>query len=378
MRRIPFSTRSITQFLRDLTGRQEIVLSGRAAAGIWAALRAWDLHDRVVLIPANTCYIVLWAVLKSGNSPVLVDVDRATGNVTPESFDAHLALNPAAIIPCHMYGLPAPMDSIFQWAQAHQVKVIEDAALALGATVDGRPAGSWGDASIFSFGLGKIADNQVGGALLTDDAELAQAVSRLLAEAPVWDDHLMALTNQWNGLYWSLHQFESQNPRLLDLYPQLFALFGDLTAYQLTADDWTDMPALLRDLPDNLAHRSRLAALYDTELSRIDVIEEDSPFLPPLSRLAGSFLWRYPLLVRADLRDELLSHLWEQGVHDATRWYPSLQPMAKVLVPHMIQAATPTADLLSASIINLPLNPATDEAGVHRITHTISDFISNL
>jgi dTDP-4-amino-4,6-dideoxygalactose transaminase len=367
MRRIPFSTRSITQSLRDLTGRQQIVPLGRAAAGIWAALRAWDFQDRVVLIPANTCYIVLWAVLKSGNIPVLVDVDHATGNVTPESFDAHLALNPAAIIPCHMYGLPAPMHAICQWAQAHDIKVIEDAALALGATVDGRPAGSLGDAGIFSFGLGKIADNQVGGALLTDDAELAQAASRLLAEAPMWDDHLMALTNQWNGLYWPLHQFESQNPRLLDLYPQLFALYGDLTVYQLDTDDWADMPALLRDLPDNLAHRSRLAALYDAELSRIDLSGSDSSFLPTLSHPAGSVLWRYPLLVRLGLRDDLLSHLWEQGIHDATRWYPSLQPMAKVLVPHVMQPATPTADLLSASIINLPLAPATAEADVSHI-----------
>lgn len=376
MRRIPFSTRSIIQPLRDLTGRQQVVLSGRAAAGIWAALRAWDFQDRAVLIPANTCYIVLWAVLKSGNIPVLVDVDRATGNVTVESFDAHLALNPAAIIPCHMYGLPASMDSICQWAQSHHVTVIEDAALALGATVDGQPAGSWGDASIFSFGLGKIADNQVGGALLTDDPELAQAASRLLAEAPVWDDHLMALTNQWNGLYWPLHQFESQNPRLLDLYPQLFALYGDLTAYQLAADDWSDMPALLHDLPDNLAHRSCLAALYDAELSRIDLAGSDSPFLPALSRPAGSVLWRYPLLARSDLRDDLLTHLWEQGVHDATRWYPSLQPMSSVLVPQVTQPATPTADLLSASIINLPLAPATDEADVVRIVQSVVDFLS--
>lgn len=364
-------------YLTHLTQRQQVVLAGRAAAGIWSALRAWDFHNRVILIPADTCYIVLWAVLKSGNIPLLVDVDRRTGNITTDQLDAYLSSNPAAVIPCHMYGLPAPIDSICQWAQPHNIKVIEDAALALGAIVDGKPAGSWGDASIFSFGLGKIADNQVGGALLTDDPLLAREASRLLAEAPLWDDHLMALTNQWNGLYWPLHHYELQNPRLLDLYPQLFALYGDLTVYQLAADDWADLPVLLRVLPQNLAHRSHLASLYDSQLG-ITNQTSDTPFLTPLARPTGSILWRYPLLVKPELRDDLLGCLWEQGIHDATRWYPSLRPMTITLAPQITQPETPIADLLGASIINLPLDDTTDEHNVHRITQAIHTFLNDV
>ncbi len=370
-----YNVRQSIQHLRDLTQRQHIILTGRAAAGIWCALRAWDFHDRVILIPANTCYIVLWAVLKSGNIPLLVDVDSGTGNITTEHLDTHLAAHPAAIIPCHMYGISAPMDSICQWAQAHGLKVIEDAALALGATVDGQPAGSWGDASIFSFGLGKIADNQVGGALLTDDPLLAQEAHRLLAEAPFWDDNLIARTNQWNGLYWPLHQYESQNPRLLDLYPQLFNLYGDLTVYQLTDDDWADLLALLRDLPDNLAHRNQLASFYDSQLG-IANLTQDSPFLPPLARATGSILWRYPLWVRPEHRDDLLAHLWGNGIHDATRWYPSLQPMMSVLAPKITQPSTPVADLWGASIINLPLDMSTNEDYARRIVEEINTFLS--
>ncbi len=369
--------RNVRQYLQDVTQRQQIILTGRAAAGIWCALRAWDFHDRVILIPANTCYIVLWAVLKSGNIPLLVDVDPHTGNITTEQLETYLAARPAVVIPCHMYGLPAPIDSICQWAQTHHIKVIEDAALALGATVDGKSAGSWGDASIFSFGLGKIADNQVGGALLTDDPLLAQEANRLMAEAPLWNDHLMALTNQWNGLYWPLHQYESQNPRLLDLYPQLFNLYGDLTVYQLAADDWADLPALLRDLPQNLTHRNQLASLYDSQLG-IANLTENSPFLPPLIRPSGSILWRYPLLVKPELRDDLLAHLWGNDIHDVTRWYPPLRPMATTLAPNITQPDTPVANLLGASIINLPLDESTDELDVRHITDEIHTFLSTI
>ena len=363
--------------LRHLTQRLQVTFVGRAAAGIWAALRAWGLQDEVILLAANTCYIVLWAILKSGNRPLLVDVDKRTANLTVEGLEVHRTAHSAVVIPCHMYGLPAPMQSICEWAQANGVKVIEDAALALGATVDGRPAGSWGDASIVSFGLGKIVDNQVGGALLTDDPLLANAVTKVLAESPVWDDRLLALTNQWNGLYWSLHQYESQNPRLLDLYPQLFDMYGDLTTYQLAADDWVDLPALLRGLPDNLAHRARLAALYDSQLGITD-LKADSTLLLPLERPPVSILWRYPLLVHPNIRDELLGYLWEQGIHEATRWYPPLRPMTLALAPHMPQPITPVADALGASIFNLPLDESVDEHFVSHTTELIRTFLAEI
>jgi dTDP-4-amino-4,6-dideoxygalactose transaminase len=366
------------QHLQDITRRQHVVFTGRAATGIWALLRAWDLHDAVVLLPANTCYIVLWAVLKSGNRPLLVDVDRRTGNLTVGGLESQRESHPAVVIPCHMYGLPAPMREICVWAQANNVKVIEDAALALGATIDGQPAGSWGDAAILSFGLGKIVDNQVGGALVTNDEMLTDTVTKYVAELLFWDDTHIALTNQWNGLYWPLHQYESQNPRLLDLYPQLFALYGDLTTYQLADEDWSDLPALLHDLPNNLARRARLAALYDEQLGMNFITKVADRFLQPLGRPSGSILWRYPLLVQPDIRDNLLSYLWEQGIHDATRWYPPLRPMTTALVPQISQPPTPVADLLGASIINLPLDESVDEDYVNKTTTLIHSFLENL
>ncbi len=365
------------RYLQALTHRETGILTGRAATGIWATLRAWDLHDQVILLPANTCYIVLWAVLKSGNRPLLVDVDRGSGNLTVEGLNAYLSANPAVVIPCHIYGLPAPMRSICEWAQAHDIKVIEDAALALGAVVDGKPAGSWGDASIVSFGLGKIIDNQVGGALLSNDSILIQNITKLMTEMPIWNDRLMLLTNQWNGLYWPLHQYESQNPRLLDLYPPLFAMYSELVVYRLAAEDWADLPALLRDLPQNLAHRARLASLYDEQLAIGNLTADSHTLLRPLVRPLGSILWRYPLLVHPDLRDELLGYLWEQGIHEATRWYPSLHPMTTALAPPVKQPFTPTADALGMSIINLPLGESVDENVVLRIADHIHSFLDS-
>src|SRR5579871_1060787 len=103
------------RLLRERTGRAHVILTGRGATAIWATLRALDLHNQPILIPANTCYIVLWAILQSGNQPYLADIDPLTGNVTAQTLDQS-GIRPAAIIPAHMYGIPVPMAEIVSWA----------------------------------------------------------------------------------------------------------------------------------------------------------------------------------------------------------------------------------------------------------------------
>ncbi|MEZ4668728.1 MAG: DegT/DnrJ/EryC1/StrS family aminotransferase [Anaerolineae bacterium] len=359
------------RFLRDLTARQHVCLTGRAAAGIWALLRAWDFHDRDILLPANTCYIVLWAVLKSGNRPLLVDIDPRTANIDLSALRAVTQSSfPATIIPCHMYGLAAPMSSICDWARSQDIKVIEDSALAIGAMIEGQPAGAWGDAAVFSFGLGKVIDHQVGGAVVTNDSVLAREVDRLLSAAPIWDDRLLCLSNQWHGLYWPLHQYEMSTPQLLPLYQQLYELYGEIAVYRLSQDEWSELPALLRALPENSARRAQQVLAYD------EVLLNGLTTYPitTLERPQGSILWKYPLLVPPESRDELLTRLWDAGIHEATRWYPPLRPMARVLAPAVVQPEAPGADTLGATIINLPLGENVDEQSLLKIGELVFQF----
>ncbi len=339
------------RFLRQHSGREHVTLTGRGATAIWATLRALDLHDRVVLLPANTCYIVLWAVLLSGNQPFLVDVDPLTMNISPQTLDQSGVDSPAVLIPAHMYGLPAPMNAITKWAAAHDVFVIEDAALALGTLSDGKPAGSWGDVSIFSFGSGKIADAGNGGALLTNDPALAAEIEQVIATLPLWTRKLKQLNRQWLEIYWPLHQFETETPRLTEIYPTLFSIYGSIVQYRLPESWASGLRTELLNLDANVARRNDLARLYDRTLSAI-------PTAPlRLLERQSSTLWRYPLLVSNGQRNPLLERLWGAGIFEATRWYPSLQPMRNALAPDLPITATPAADQLGEEIINLPLDP---------------------
>ncbi len=340
--------------LKSLTGRAYAVGCGRGSAAIEAVLNVIGARNRPVLIPANTCYAVLWSVLRAGAIPYLVDCDSRTGNINAETLEQSQIDQPAAVIPCHLYGLPASMREIVQWAHARGAFVIEDAALAVGAVVEGQPAGSWGDLSLFSFGTGKIIDCGNGGAALTDDPALAGAMRAALDALPAWSEHTDQLIAGWGELYWALHRHEAITPALAELYPRLFALYGETMAFKLPPDAWRGLPQALDDLPANLAHRAKIGTIYDAAF----------PAAIKIPRASGTVLWKYPLLIDPARRDAVLAELWADGIHEASCWYPSLQRMRAALVPDLPNPATPRADHWGAAVLNLPLITADEAARI--------------
>ena len=127
-------------------------------------------------MPSFTFYATAEAVVNAGARPVFCDVDRDTRNVTPDTVRAALSARTTAIVAVDLFGCPAPLPEI----RALGLPVLEDAAQAAGASLDGRRAGALGDAATFSFypskNLGCFGD---GGAIATDDdgvAELARTL----------------------------------------------------------------------------------------------------------------------------------------------------------------------------------------------------------
>lgn len=144
-------------------------------------LRAWGIGPGdEVIVPSNT-YIATWlAISHAGATPVPVEPDCRTHNLDPSLISAAITPRTKAVMPVHLYGQPADMDPIMQIARERGLKVLEDAAQAQGARYKGRVAGALGDAAGHSFyptkNLGAFGD---GGAVTTDDAELADRVRTL-------------------------------------------------------------------------------------------------------------------------------------------------------------------------------------------------------
>jgi len=148
--------------IQDL-GVEDAVLCGSGSLALEIALRALGVRagDEVV-IPTFCCTAVVPPLLAVGANPVLADVGKEL-NLTAHTVAAALTEKTKVIIVPHLFGNPADIEAIVDLARGKNIRVIDDAAQALGATIDGRPAGSLGDAGILSFGNEKICSGLGGG-----------------------------------------------------------------------------------------------------------------------------------------------------------------------------------------------------------------------
>ena len=163
------------------TGRKHAIGLNSGTSALHLALIAAGVGpgDEVVTTP-HTWISTTWAISYVGATPVYADVDPATGNLDPAAAEAAITERTRALLPVDLYGHPAALSDLEKIAERHGVALIEDAAQSHLATLDGRPAGSFGLAACFSFYPGKnLGAAGEGGAVVTDDDEVAARVRRL-------------------------------------------------------------------------------------------------------------------------------------------------------------------------------------------------------
>lgn len=191
-----------------------------------------------VILPAFTIISCIGQIVRAGARPVLVDSDPVTWNMDVGQLEAKITPRTRAIMAVHIYGLPVDMDPLLDLARRHGLKVIEDAAEMHGQTYKGRPCGSLGDISTFSFYPNKHVTTGEGGMIVTDDDALAEtcrslrnlcfeARRRFVHERLGWN---MRMTNLQAALGLAqlerLDEFVARKRRMGARYDALFAGLG--------------------------------------------------------------------------------------------------------------------------------------------------------
>ena len=170
----PF-VKEFEQKMSASAGRKYGIAVSNGTAALEVAVQALGIGagDEVIM-PAFTIISCAMAVTKAGAVPVLVDSDMHTWNMKAEEIEAKITPRTKAIMIVHLYGLPVEADPILALAEKYGLKVIEDAAEMHGQTYKGKPCGSFGDISTFSFYPNKHITTGEGGMVVTDDEDLAQ------------------------------------------------------------------------------------------------------------------------------------------------------------------------------------------------------------
>ena len=170
----PF-VKEFEQKMSASAGRKYGIAVSNGTAALEVAVQALGIGaDDEVIMPAFTIISCAMAVTKAGAVPVLVDSDMHTWNMKAEEIEAKITPRTKAIMIVHLYGLPVEADPILALAEKYGLKVIEDAAEMHGQTYKGKPCGSFGDISTFSFYPNKHITTGEGGMVVTDDEDLAQ------------------------------------------------------------------------------------------------------------------------------------------------------------------------------------------------------------
>jgi dTDP-4-amino-4,6-dideoxygalactose transaminase len=162
-------------------GVEHCVSLNSGTSALHLALRCLDIGPDDEVITVGMTFIgTAWAISYVGAEPVFVDIDPTRRTMCPTKLEAAITSRTKAIIPVHLYGMPAEMDRIMAIAEQHGVPVIEDAAQAHGAKYQGRRVGQFGQIACFSFypskNLGAYGE---GGALITNDASIARRARSL-------------------------------------------------------------------------------------------------------------------------------------------------------------------------------------------------------
>jgi dTDP-4-amino-4,6-dideoxygalactose transaminase len=288
-----------------------------------------------VIVPGNT-FIATWlAVSYTGATPVGVDPHVETYNIDPSLIKQAITAKTKAIIAVHLYGRPADMQAIKAIANKYGLKIIEDAAQAHGATLDGVKTGGLGDAAAFSFypgkNLGALGD---GGAVTTNDDDLANTIRML---------------RNYGSTVRYEHSLAGFNTRLDEIHAAI-------------------LRAKLSHLDTANQARTFIANRYLSEIN-------NSLCILPKALEHKKSAWHLFVIQTAE-RQALVNHLSSNGVHTLIHYPKPCHLQAPYIKTSAFRSATvlKITEELSKNILSIPMDPSMSKSEVDHVINSINKF----
>jgi dTDP-4-amino-4,6-dideoxygalactose transaminase len=288
--------------------------------------------DEVITVP-NTAVPTVCAIDFSGATPVFADIDPLTFNLDPSELERRLTPGTKAIVPVHLYGQPADMAPVCEFARQHGLRVVDDAAQAHGAEYRGRRVGTLADATAWSFypskNLGAYGD---AGAVTTDDPELAQRL------------RLLRNYGEERRYYHTIRGF---NSRLDEIQAAILRV-------------------KLRHLDTWNARRRAIAARYQESIRHPEVrLPTEAPWARHVFHL---------YVIRTRQRDALREHLLAREI--GTQIHYPLPVYRQEAYAHLgvPVGACPEAECAAEEVLSLPLYPELTDAQVDAVAKAVNEF----
>lgn len=344
--------KALEEELATYTGAKYVNAVNSATAAMHLCLAAWDLGpgDEVITTP-YTFTATANVVMHTGATPVLVDVREADANIDPELIERAITPNTRVILPVHISGEPCDMDAIMDIARRHNLKVLEDAAHAIGTFYRGRPCGILSDAAAFSFYANKTMTTGEGGALATDDEELSARVRKLTLHGMSKD----AYNRYGAGGTW---RYDIEEFGFKDNLTDIAAALGR---------------SQLGRLEQFIEERTRVAQRYIANLR-----DEPDIILPAFSE-ENRHPWHIFMIRVRDgagaTRDDIIRGLSERGIGTSVHFIPLHYHTAYKKLGRWKEGDFPVAERFFAGEVTLPMYPGLSNAEVDEVCQAIREIL---
>jgi dTDP-4-amino-4,6-dideoxygalactose transaminase len=319
--------------LADYLRTRKTITTNSGTSALLMSLLASDVGPRnEVIVPSFTFIATASAILLTGAKPIFVDINLDSFNMDPAAFKAAITSRTKAVIPVDLYGLPAEMDQIKEIAEVKGIKVIEDACQALGASYKGRMAGTLGDIGCLSFYPGKVMTTGEGGALVTDDKNLADRLKKMRTHG----------------------QVEGYDPIILG---------GNFRMPEIEAAIGREQ---LRKLPRFLKAREKNAKMLS------EMLQKTSLILPKVPEYCKHNWYLFTVRCRSSgEREKLRTRLLKGGINAAIYYSTPIHRTPFYSSLGYDKVRQPNAELVAATVLSLPVNPIVSEDDIRRMAEII-------
>ena len=351
MRSVMLTTGAVTaEFERKLAD----YLGVKASLGVMSATHALELALRAlgvksgdeVLVPAFTMWATAEAVMHAGATPIFVDSEPETGNIDINLVEQKITAKTKAVIPVHLYGQLCDMKRLRELCDRHKLWLIEDSAHNIEGECDGLMAGAVSDAACFSFYATKNITCGEGGAVATNNVELANLMSVMRTHGMSAD-----AANRYSS-----SKFRHYDIAVLGVKANMSNILAAMLINQV------------EKLDERWVAREQICKKYEAAFSQHPNIE----LLVPKSK-SGRHV--FAILVDPNHRDMYVNQLKERGVGCVVNWYPMTLFTYVRNTFGTKPGDFPVAEKIGFSTISLPLYPMLTDEEVDYVIHTVMDTI---
>ena len=339
----------VAQFEKKLSEYLKVnycLVFNSGTSALHAVLLAYGIgHGDEVIVPSFTFIATSNAALFVGAKPVFADIEEKTFGLDARDVERKITSKTKAILPIHFGGSPCLIDELKDVAHRHNLLLIEDAAEALGADINGTMMGSIGDAAVLSFCQNKTITTGEGGALVTNSRDIYEKLKLIRS----------------HGRLENTDYFSSGEDMEYITLGYNFRMSNITAALGL---------AQLQKLNKMVEMRRRNAKLFDRGLSSIEQI--NLPFSPEGFHHVYQM---YTIRVRDGRRDGLMKHLADAGIMSKVYFHPVHKThfYRKEL---KYRCALPVTERMSEEVLTLPMYASLSEEEINVITHQIAGYLS--